>query len=352
MTMHQNQKFKAVILGAAGMTGGELLRILARHSQISVTAAISKSKRGTPIGVTHPHLRSYFQGMNFVSYDEAPINEADIAFVALPHGSSANEVAKLLEAGLKVVDLSADFRLNDPEVYRHWYGLDHPRPDLLESAAYGLPELNRSKIISANLTSGVGCNATASILAILPLARAGLIESVHLDVRAGSSEAGARPSTGSHHPFRSRSARIVEPFSHRHLAEVSQELELPLEKLSMRLSTMEAVRGVQACADVTLNTKLSEKELWKIYRTTYSVEPFVELCPARPSHLRFPDPKLVWGSNKALVGFALKDDIHCLVVSAIDNLMKGAAGSAVQSANLMLGIPETEGLEMQPVYPA
>ncbi|MBO8154700.1 MAG: N-acetyl-gamma-glutamyl-phosphate reductase [Thermovirga sp.] len=350
--MQETRRFKAIILGAAGMTGGELLRILAKHNYISVIAAISKSKKNTPVGATHPHLRSYFAGMTFVSYEEAHIDEANIAFVALPHGSSANEVAKLLEKGLKVVDLSADFRLKDPENYKEWYNIEHPRPELLQQSVYGLPELHRDDIASTNLISGVGCNATASILALLPLARAGLIESVHLDIRAGSSEAGAMPSGGSHHPFRSRATRIVEPFCHRHLAEVSQELGLPLEKLSMRLSTIEAVRGVQACADVTLNTKISERELWKIYRSTYVGEPFVELCPARPSYLRFPDPKLVCGSNKALVGFALNEEGNrCLAVSAIDNLMKGAAGSAVQSANIMLGISEIEGLDMQPVYP-
>ncbi len=334
------------------MAGGELLRILAGHPCIKVSGAVSGSRNGVAIGSVHPHLRHAYPETVFISSEMADPANSDIAFTALPHGVSCETVLPLSARGLTVVDLSADFRLKDTGLFERWYGKPHPCPEAAAMAVYGLPEIHREKIPGAGIVSGVGCNAAASILALYPLAREGLVEEVSLDVRAGSSEGGAKASAGSHHPFRSRVLRIVEPFRHRHLAEVSQELSLPEEALSMRLTAVENVRGVQACAEVILSRTLREADLWRLYRKAYVEEPFVGLCPAKPQHLRFPDPRMVTGSNGVQVGFALRDGgKRCLVVAALDNLMKGAAGSAVQSANLVLGIPETAGLSMQPVYP-
>ncbi|NLI96551.1 MAG: N-acetyl-gamma-glutamyl-phosphate reductase, partial [Synergistaceae bacterium] len=257
------------------------------------------------------------------------------------------------DRGTRVVDLAADVRLRDPEVYQRWYGGPHPDPGLLQEAVYGLPELHREEIRRARLVSGVGCNAAAAILALAPLARAGVVSEARIEARVGSSEGGSRATEGSHHPYRSRALRMFEPFAHRHLAEVSQETGLPEDRLTLGVTAVESVRGVQAVATVTLAEPVREGDLWKTYRAAYGSEPFVFLCPARPSHLRLPDPRLVMGSNRALVGFALHPDGRRLTaVAAIDNLLKGASGTAVQAANLLLGCPETAGLEMRPVYPA
>jgi N-acetyl-gamma-glutamyl-phosphate/LysW-gamma-L-alpha-aminoadipyl-6-phosphate reductase len=224
---------------------------------------------------------------------------------------------------------------------------------MLSEAVYGLPELHREELRGAHLASGVGCNATATNLALFPLAREGLIQEARVECRVGSSEAGSSASEGSHHPFRSRALRIVEPFRHRHLAEVAQEMEMAEDSLSMTVTAVEMVRGVQMMARVTFRETLREADLWKLYRKAFRGQPFLGLCPARPKHLRFPDPRLVMGSNQVLVGFALEQGGRTgIVVSAIDNLMKGASGTAVQAANLMMGLDETLGLQMLPVYPA
>lgn len=350
--MNSERSFSVLIYGAGGMVGGELLRIIAGHPRFKIAGAVSVRKAGKPLAMIHPHLRHACPDMVFISPEAARDTPADIAFTSLPHGSASESVAEILLRGIPVVDLSADFRLKDLGRYERWYGGPHPRPDMLDVAVYGLPELHRKELPGASIVSGVGCNAAASILALYPFARSGLIKEALLDVRAGSSEGGSKANQGSHHPYRSRALRIVEPFSHRHLAEVSQELSLPEENLTMRLTAVENVRGVQVCAEIFLHEHLREADLWKLFRESYAEEPFVDLCPARPMHLRFPDPRLVTGSNRVLIGFSTTGKgARCLVVVALDNLMKGSAGSAVQSANVVLGIPETTGLLMHPVYP-
>lgn len=345
--------YKAVVWGANGMAGGEVLRILAGHPSINVTCAVSRGKKGQPVWHTHPHLRSSFPELSFSSPEDALGNDADIAFLALPHGASQPLIKNYLDRGIKVADLSADVRLKSTADYERWYGVPPLYPELMECAVYGLPELHREELKGASLASGVGCNASCSILGLYPLARAGILGDVRIEVRVGSSEAGASPTIGSHHPYRSRTLRVYEPFRHRHLAEILQELNLTEEKVSMSMTAVEMIRGVQMLAQISLSQTVREADIWKLYRSAYSDEPFISLCPARPSHLRLPDPKLLTGSNRVLTGFSLHEDgRRLLVVSALDNLMKGAAGSAVQSANLLLGLPETDGLEMLPIYPA
>lgn len=345
--------FKAIVWGASGMAGGELLRLLAGHPGLELEAAVSRGRAGQPLWHVHPHLRQDFPQEAFILPEEALKRECDIVFLALPHGSSWPVIEKYLAGGVKVVDLSADVRLSDPEDYVKWYGAPHRAPHLLEKSVYGLPELHRESIRGASLVSGVGCNASCSILGLFPLAKEGLLGDARLELRVGSSEAGATPTAGSHHPYRSRTLRVYEPFRHRHMAEIIQELDMPEDIFTMTMTAAGMVRGVQMLAQVRLSRKIREGDLWKAYRKYYGAEPFLNLCPARPSHLRLPDPRLVLGSNRALTGFCLHEDgQRLLVVSAIDNLMKGASGTAVQCANLMLGMEETAGLDMRPIYPA
>lgn len=348
-----NAKIRVTVWGATGLTGGELLRIAAEHPGMEVAGAVSHSSAGTAVGAAHPHLRHAYPEMTFISPEQGLELQADLAFLALPHRASAARAKTLLELGQKVVDLSADFRLAAAGDYLEWYGAGHPCPELLAEAVYGLPELHRDEMAGARLVSGVGCNATAAIMALLPLARAGLIEDARVECRVGSSEGGASGGDGSSHPLRSRALRMVSPFRHRHMAELIQELGLPEERLTMGITAVELVRGIQCVAHVRLGRELREQDLWKLYRAAWGGEDFVSVTPARPAHMRIPDPRFVMGSNRVLVGFALAGDgTRMIAASALDNLMKGAAGSAVQSANIMTGLEETAGLDMMPVYPA
>jgi N-acetyl-gamma-glutamyl-phosphate/LysW-gamma-L-alpha-aminoadipyl-6-phosphate reductase len=347
------EKIPVSVWGATGFTGGELLRIIARHPAMEVVGAISRSSAGTAVGASHLHLRHAYPEMTFISAEQGFDLSAEIAFLALPHRSSAETARRLLGNGVRVVDLSADFRLKSAEEYLRWYGVEHPCPELLGEAVYGLPELHGEEMSTARLISGVGCNATASIFALLPLARAGLIEEARVECRVGSSEGGAHGGEGSAHPLRSRTLRVVSPFVHRHMAELTQELGLHEEILTMGVTAVELVRGIQCVAHIRLKQRLREADIWKLYRAAWGEARFVSATPAKPAHLRVPDPRFVMGSNRVLVGFALADDGKRVVAaSAIDNLMKGAAGSAVQSANVMIGADEGAGLDMMPVYPA
>lgn len=344
---------KAVVWGANGMAGGEVLRLLAGHPRLELAAAVSRSKAKQPVWTIHPHLRPDYPEDIFVTPEEAFAVGADIVFLALPHKASWATIREYRKRGVKVVDLSADVRLKDGAAYQEWYGQEHPAPELMAEAVYGLPELHRAELRGASLASGVGCNATCANLGLYPLAKAGLIADVRMELRVGSTEAGATPSQGGHHPYRDRTLRVYEPFQHRHLAEVVQECGLDRSVFTMTMTAAPIVRGVQMLAQVKLARKVREPELWKAYRAVLADQPFWFLSPARPAHLRLPDPRLVLGSNRALVGFALHEDgERLLVVCAIDNLMKGAAGTAVQCANLMLGFEETAGLALRPVYPA
>ena len=348
-----SDRIPVTIWGATGFAGAELLRIFARHPHFEVIGAVSRSKAGTSVGAAHPHLRHVYNEMTFISPEEAAQLSPAVSFLALPHRASAQEAVRRLEAGERVVDLSADFRLRSAEEYKNWYGVDHPAPELLSEAVYGLPELHRAEMGSARLISGVGCNATSVITALLPLAKAWLIDDARVECRVGSSEEGANADEGSAHAMRSRAMRVVSPFVHRHMAEVMQELALPMSAFTMGVTTAEMVRGIQCLAHVTLNRQVREAEIWKLYRAAWNGEPFVSFTPAKPAHFRIPDPRFVLGSNRVLTGFMLAEDGRRMIAaSAIDNLMKGAAGSAVQCANLMFGLDETEGLDMMPVYPA
>ncbi|GJM19826.1 MAG: N-acetyl-gamma-glutamyl-phosphate reductase [Phycisphaeraceae bacterium] len=339
---------RASIIGATGYTGGELLRLLLAHPEVELAQATSRSLRGQPIHRAHPNLRGHTDLLYTAAEEREP---CDVAFVCLPHGAAAPAVRECLDRARLVVDLSADFRLRDPAAYQRWYGAEHPAPDLLEQAVYGLPELTRDTLPNATLVSGVGCNATAMTLALLPLARAGLIERVIADVKVGSSEAGAEHGASSHHPIRARAVRTYSPAGHRHLAEVHQSLgEIAIDAT---ITAVEMVRGVLCTAHVLPTRQLETRDLWRLYRDAYSDEPFVRLVAECTGMHRLPDPRVVIGSNHADVGFAIDEGSGRIVaLCAIDNLVKGAAGSAVQSMNLALGLPERTGLDFPGLHPA
>lgn len=350
-----SQSPRVSIVGASGYTGGELLRLLLDHPGVELAAASSRSLAGQPLHRVHPNLRGR-SDLLFTVPEEVPAS--DVLFLCMPHGQASREIDRWLDKAQTVIDLSADFRLRDPATYRAWYESDHPAPARLASAVYGLPELHRREMRSgaqpARLISGVGCNATAMNLALLPLARAGLIERAICDIKVGSSEAGAEPSVGSHHPERSGAVRSYAPVGHRHAAEVMQELA-PLSgpfPLDVSITSIEMVRGVLCTAHVFPTRRVEMKELWKAYRAVYTAEPFVRLVAEKSGLHRLPDPKILAGSNYADVGFDIDPRSGRIVaLCAIDNLMKGAAGSAVQCMNIAFGLDERAGLGFPGLHP-
>lgn len=338
----------ASIIGGSGYTGGELLRLLEGHPDLEIGQVSSRSLAGQPVHRSHPNLRGHLDHV-YCQPDE--VAACDVLFLCMPHGRAAADIERYRVLAPLVVDLSADFRLRDPEAYRAWYGAEHAAPEQLGSAVYGLPEISRAALAGAGLISGVGCNATAMTIALLPLARAGLIRRAIADVKVGSSEAGAEPSAGSHHPVRARTARTYSAFGHRHLGEVQQSLgEIDLDAT---VTAIDMVRGVLCTAHVEVTEPVESKTLWKLYREAYRDEPFVRIVADRSGPNRFPDPRVVTGSNHADVGFAIDERSgRVIALAAIDNLVKGAAGSAVQSMNIALGLPETRGLTFPGLHPA
>ncbi len=339
------------IVGGSGYTGGEVLRLLLSHPDVTVGQITSESHAGEYAHSQHPNLRKR-TALKFISREM--LEPCGLLFLALPHGEAQKQIDHFATLAPKIVDLSADFRLRDRDLYRKWYGAEHSAPDWLGRFVYGLPELEREAIRSANYVSGVGCNATASLLALAPLVKAELLDPdqpVVVDVKTGSSEAGATANPGSHHPERSHAVRAYAPTGHRHTAEVIQELGLANVHLSM--TSVDAVRGALAAAHAFLKPGTTEKDLWRAYRQAYSDEPFVRIVRERTGLHRLPEPKILAGSNYADVGFELDTSSGRVVsLAAIDNLMKGAAGSAVQCMNLMCGFGETAGLEFPGLHPA
>jgi LysW-gamma-L-alpha-aminoadipyl-6-phosphate/LysW-L-glutamyl-5-phosphate reductase len=339
---------RAAIVGGSGYAGGELLRLLTGHPGVEVTGVTSRTHAGRFVHTVHPNLRGH-TALKFSTVES--LEPCDVLFTCLPHGEGAGQMSHFRSVAERVIDLSADFRLEDAAAYKEWYDWEHPDPQTLQEFVYGLPETRREQLRSAHLASGVGCNATAVILALLPLARAGLIDRAVVDLKVGSSEGGNRFSLASHHPERSGSLRTFAPIGHRHLTEVFQELgEMDLH---FTATAVEMVRGVLCTAHVFPVRAVEQRDLWQLYRETYAGEPFVRLVRDRAGIYRYPEPKIVAGTNYCDVGFEVGGrGERIVVISALDNLVKGAAGTAVQAMNLMTGHEETAGLTFTGLHPA
>ncbi|MCI0519149.1 MAG: N-acetyl-gamma-glutamyl-phosphate reductase [Chloroflexi bacterium] len=338
------------VVGGSGYTGGELLRLLLGHPHCELIQATSRSHLGEYLYQVHPNLRKR-TGLKFS--DPASLQQVDVLFLALPHGQAQRGIEDYAAAAAKIIDLSADFRLHDADQYQAWYHQEHSAAGWLPRFVYGLPELHRQELQSASYASGVGCNATAANLALLPLARAGLLDAsrpVIVEIKVGSSEGGAEGNPGSHHPERSGVIRTFSPFGHRHTAEVIQELGL--QDVTLTMTSVDLVRGVLATAHARVKPGTTVKDLWKAYRAAATENPFIRVVKEQRGIYRVPEPKILAGSNYADIGFDLNEaDGHVVAMCAIDNLMKGAAGSAVQCMNLMLGLDETCGLDFPGLHP-
>ncbi len=343
---------RVAIAGGSGYTGGELLRLLLAHPEVEVAAITSESKQGDYVHTAHPNLRGR-TALRFSALDDLP--PCDLLFLCLPHGAAMRRTA-LLDHAPRTIDLSADFRLRQSADYARWYGHAHDAPDLLSDFVYGLPELHRAELRDATRVSGVGCLATATILALYPLLRADVVrpDPVVVEAKVGSSAAGNSANPADHHPERAGVLRSFMPVGHRHTAEVEQELAVDGARPVVHLSAtaVDAVRGVLATSHLFLDSPLEERDIWRLYREAYGDEPFVRVVKERTGLYRYPEPKILAGSNYCDVGFALdKERGRVVALAAIDNLMKGAAGSAVQCMNLMFGFPETQGLEFAGLHP-
>ncbi|MCL7452767.1 MAG: N-acetyl-gamma-glutamyl-phosphate reductase [Anaerolineae bacterium] len=342
---------KAAIVGGSGYAGGELLRLLLFHPEVEVVQVTSETYAGQYVYFVHPNLRGHTD-LRFSPL--ASLAPCDLLFLALPHGQAMARISAFGQLAGRIVDLSADFRLRNAVDYERWYDGPHPAPDWLERFTYGLPELHREELAGTRYASGTGCNAIVTLLALWPLYRRGLVREAVVEVKVGSSEGGNSPSPASHHPERDGVVRTYAPVGHRHLAELIQELGLDPGQpgLHFSITSVGIVRGALATCHCLLHDDIEERDAWKMYRDDYAAEPFVRLVRARRGIHRYPEPKLLAGANYCDVGFAADPaGRRLVVVAAIDNLMKGAAGNAVQTMNVMYGWPETLGLEFPGLHP-
>ena len=350
---------RAAVIAASGYIGGELVRLLLQHPETDLTIATSRGYADEYLFRVHPNLRGVTD-LKFTKFDQSRVtNDADIVFSALPHGESVKVIPELAGTGMRIVDLSADFRLSDPSQYTRWYGYEHPAPDLLRRFVFGIPELNREDVKRARLVSSPGCMAITSILAMAPLLKTRALGIDHdrivVDAKIGSSGAGGKPSVSTHFSERFSVVRPYAPAGHRHSAEIEQVLSAvsgESVKVSMSAHAVNMVRGILSSCHMFTAVKVQAVDVWKAYRATYSGSYFVRMVRDKKGPFRLPDPKVVVGSNFCDVGFETEERTGRIVAfGATDNLVKGAAGNAVQCMNLMLGFDEKTGLSQAPLHP-
>ncbi|MGI8748069.1 MAG: N-acetyl-gamma-glutamyl-phosphate reductase [Deinococcus sp.] len=339
------------IVGASGYAGGEFLRLALGHPGLRVTQVTSERSAGTPVHFVHPNLR----GVSTLKFRRmAELEPADVLVLALPHGSAARRIGEFEGLADTIIDLSADFRIKDPELYRQYYGEAHPAPEKLADWVYGNPELHREELRGATRIACAGCFATSLILALYPLLKLGVVlgKDIIATGLVGSSAAGASASEGSHHPEREGSLRVYKPVGHRHTAEAVQELpgRFPLHLTAI---STPRVRGILTTAHVFMPDGYSERDVWSAFREVYSEEPFIRIVKVGKGIHRYPDPKLLDGSNYCDIGFEMDQESgRVVVMSAIDNLVKGTAGHAMQCLNIARGWDETAGLGFTGLHPA
>ncbi len=344
-------KTKVGIINVTGYVGVELARLLYQHPQVELTSVTGRSAAGQKLGTVFPHLASLDLTI------KAELGEVDLAFSAMPHKESAKEVIPLLNRGIKVVDISADFRLKDAAEYLSWYGFTHPAPQLLKQAVYGLTELYQSQIASAQLVANPGCYPTGAILALAPAVKAGLIEpDIIIDSKSGVSGAGRTLSQQTHYSEANENVTAYALDGHRHLPEIVQELKLlhpqPPPSVTFVPHLIPMTRGILTTGYATLSPgkvaagEKGREELRHLYLDFYKDKPFVKVIESSPH------TKHTWGNNLCFIHPTIdRRGEKLIVISCLDNLVKGGAGQAIQSMNLMLGLPETTGLEAPAIYP-
>ncbi len=350
--MNIHKTIKVGIIGGTGYTGVELMRLLLRHSQVEISCVTSRSDTGVPISTIYPHLTDLLD-QPFIYPSDESLFRCDVVFFATPHGIALEMASELLDKGVKVIDLSPDFRLKDAQLWEQWYGQKHTQPELLKTAVYGLPEVNRQTISEALLVACPGCYPTAVQLGFIPLLEAGIVDSNGLiaDVKSGVSGAGRKAAIPGLMSESGEGVKAYAAHGHRHLPEIVQGLNAVTNDaigLTFVPHLMPMIRGIHA----TLYSKTVDttdlEACQSLYKKRYENEPFVTVLPIR-SH---PDTQDVRMSNRCQISIHQPQDGNVIVVlSVIDNLVKGAAGQAVQNMNLMFGFNETTGLDAIACYP-
>lgn len=343
------------IVGGSGYAGGELLRLLLGHPEVEVTQVTSRTLAKKFVTSVHPNMRKRTT-LKFIHPDD--LQPVDVLFLCVPHGSAADKAALYSSLATVVIDLSADFRLNSSEDYQEWYGWEHPDLEMLGKAVYGLPEMKREAIAHASYIASPGCMATAGILALYPMMVSGLADPdmpVVVEAKTGSSGGGGEANASTHHPERSGVIRSFKATGHRHTAEIIQAFSgngAAAPNVAFSATGVEAVRGILATGHVFTRERVTDKDIWQVYRSVYKDEPFVRIVKEASGIHRTPEPKILSGTNFCDVGF--EADSHgnrVVVTAAIDNLVKGASGQAVQSMNIRCGFDETTGLEFMGLHP-
>lgn len=351
------------VVGASGYVGAELLRILAGHPTVTITAVTAEQNAGKPIQEVFPHLTGRF-ALTLETFDAQQLaNKTDLVFLALPHMTSMPAVDACLKVGLRVIDLSADFRLNDSEAYQTWYGATHLFPELLSEAVYGIPEFHRERIREARLVAAPGCYPTAAILQLAPLLRQHLIHNdlIAIDAKSGISGAGRKLTLASHFAEAHDGVEAYNLGHHRHTPEIEQGLRDIVSRSTQSTSSSDQEikvtftptrvpmnRGILSTAYVRLRTPMSTDDLRAIFQECYNDEPFVCITPKD----QLPNPHNVRGSNRCdLAVYVDQRTGWTTVLAALDNLVKGAGGQAVQAMNLMVGNPEAAGLDVVGMFP-
>jgi N-acetyl-gamma-glutamyl-phosphate reductase len=346
---------RVAIVGATGYVGAELIRLLALHPHVRIVGLVGRERKGDPLGGIHPHLAT----RELHVYDHVP-DEAEAVFLALPHGAVASRIDEFRERAMTVVDLGPDFRLRDPADYPRWYHYDHPRPELLPGAVYGLPELHRDELAALGRAPGAivgapGCYATTTILALAPLARAGLIGDLVVDAKSGVSGAGRDPKADLHFGEVNESVKAYGIFTHRHLGEIEQELGAlgggdaanpGVRGVDFLPHLVPMTRGILSACHVRPTRPVTQGEIDALYAEAYGDEPFVTVTASPPA------TKHVLGSNEFRAWCGVDERTgRVLAIGVLDNLVKGAAGQAVQAFNVVHGLPEPAGLLQLPLAP-
>jgi len=337
------------IINVTGYIGAELARLLSQHPGVHLASITGRSAAGQKLGQFFPFLS------HIPLVIESELGEVDFAFSALPHGAAAEIVAKALEREIKVVDLSADFRLKDATEYQRWYKITHPVPELLDEAVYGLPEINRQEISQARLVANPGCYSTGAILALAPAVKANLVTSnIIIDSKSGVSGAGRTLSLTTHFAEANENVSAYALEGHRHLPEIVQELQNLTQDFNPKVTFLPHLtpmtRGILSSCYAELapriNPKRLKEEIKGIYQEFYQDDPFIQVTDSPPG------TKQTWGSNFCLIYPTVDVEAgRLIVISCLDNLVKGGAGQAVQNFNLMMGFPEDMGLKMPAIYP-
>ena len=337
---------RVAIVGATGYAGGELARLLLRHSDVRIVAAVARSHQGEPLRNVQPHLHDAPESL-VVGSD---VGDAEVVFTALPAGQAAKQAPKWLADGRRLIDIGSDFRLKDPASYATWYGYEHPAPQLLAESVYGLTEFARAALPRARIVANPGCYPTASLLALAPAATHGLIGTdVIVDAKSGVSGAGHVVDDAFLYGTVDESVRAYGVPRHRHTPEIAQELAAfggSRPRLTFAPHLIPMTRGLIATCYAPLRDGVTAAQVSEAYATQYAGEPFVRVTAS------FPPTKATLGSNWCLVHAIVDEDNRRLVaVGVLDNLVKGAAGQAVQNFNVLCGLPETRGLESLPLWP-